>query len=1021
MIRLEETAYPRFKDHISHQDLREIYTVTADELAFVRGLTRPLKTQCCALIQLKVLQRLGRPHTLSAVPRVIVEHVAKTAGFQFVPHAQDLHTYDEAEIRRKQWPKLLEFRELRAIDAKARAWLVTVAEQYAHAKHNPRDLVDVMCEFLVANRQVLPDFAVLETIAEEAHRKITDEYMDKITNSLSREARKMIDDLLVTSRSDHSSGWNRLKTEPKSPTPQNVRAHLQHIRIIRQLAEKLPRFDVPAPKLQHFRDWARSRDVAEMREMRPNARYALGAVFVRSQFATAMDDVAEILVKQVQNIETSARRHLTEHNLEHTDRAEQLIRQLQDVLEAYELKGSATQRINAIESSLIAEAPALIERCIEHLAYAGGNFRPLMRAPFEKRRPLLFSALEILELKTSSDDTVTERLVGNLLEHRTTRKEHVHAEDLGIDIAKDLAWLDPQWRKLVIEPAASSLDPPLINRKFLELAVIYQVKEEIKNGDLFVPDGEKYDDFREQLVSDAVLDAELPEFEKVSGLPADGKRFVEQTREDLKKTTAEVDLRFPENEHAEIVDDMLVLTRLKRAPLTEAIKKLDFAVTERMIPVSVVDVIVECVKWLGLDKHFKPISGRQPKMEDHLRRTVITIFCYGCNLGASQTARSVRDFSRRQVSWLNLKNVTEEKLNDANEDVINAYNRFELPRYWGTGASAAADGKHWRMWEENMVSEYHIRYGSFGGIGYYHIADNYIALQSRFITCGSYEGHYIIDGLLENESDIQPKKLHGDTHAQNFSVFALTHVLGIELMPRIRRIKELRLYKAERKLKYENINQLLDSTPINWAIIERHWRDIVRIAVSIKLGKINASTILRRFGSKNQKSKLHLALEELGKAIRTKFLLKYIDDVRLRRMISAATNKCEEFNNFIRWVFFGNQGVIANDIRHEQQKLIKYNHLVANLLILHNVQQMSGVLADLRDSGMEITREMLSGLGPYRTMHVNRFGEYALDITREIAPVNLERRILPAEEAAKGTAKPEEGENENKDDDVDKD
>lgn len=81
------------------------------------------------------------------------------------------------------------------------------------------------------------------------------------------------------------------------------------------------------------------------------------------------------------------------------------------------------------------------------------------------------------------------------------------------------------------------------------------------------------------------------------------------------------------------------------------------------------------------------------------------------------------------------------------------------------------------------MSQYHIRYGGYGGIGYYHVSDTYIALFSHFIPCGTYEGVYILDVLQKNESDIQPDTLHGDTHAQSYTVFGLSHLLGIKLMP----------------------------------------------------------------------------------------------------------------------------------------------------------------------------------------------------------------------------------------------
>jgi len=80
--------------------------------------------------------------------------------------------------------------------------------------------------------------------------------------------------------------------------------------------------------------------------------------------------------------------------------------------------------------------------------------------------------------------------------------------------------------------------------------------------------------------------------------------------------------------------------------------------------------------------------------------------------------------------------ITEEKLDEAIRSVIAAYNRFHLPKYWGTGTHASADGTKWEMYEQNLLAEYHIRYGGYGGIGYYHVSDTYIALFSHFIPCG---------------------------------------------------------------------------------------------------------------------------------------------------------------------------------------------------------------------------------------------------------------------------------------------
>jgi TnpA family transposase len=79
--------------------------------------------------------------------------------------------------------------------------------------------------------------------------------------------------------------------------------------------------------------------------------------------------------------------------------------------------------------------------------------------------------------------------------------------------------------------------------------------------------------------------------------------------------------------------------------------------------------------------------------------------------------------SNTQIAWLNLKHVTEERLDKANVKVINAYNQFALRKYWGSGKRASADGTKWSLYEQNLLSEFHVRYGGYGGIGYYRVSD----------------------------------------------------------------------------------------------------------------------------------------------------------------------------------------------------------------------------------------------------------------------------------------------------------
>jgi hypothetical protein len=89
-----------------------------------------------------------------------------------------------------------------------------------------------------------------------------------------------------------------------------------------------------------------------------------------------------------------------------------------------------------------------------------------------------------------------------------------------------------------------------------------------------------------------------------------------------------------------------------------------------------------------------------------------------------------------------------------------------------------------------------------------------------------------------------------------------------------------------------------------------------------------------------------------------------------------------------------NGRIIAENVLHEQRKIVKYNQLVANMIILHNVERMTRVLTQLRGEGVRISAEMLRGLSPYRTSHINRFGDYTLDVSREVAPLEYATPIL---------------------------
>ena len=198
-------------------------------------------------------------------------------------------------------------------------------------------------------------------------------------------------------------------------------------------------------------------------------------------------------------------------------------------------------------------------------------------------------------------------------------------------------------------------------------------------------------------------------------------------------------------------------------------------------------------------------------------------------------------------------------------------------------------------------------------------------------------------------------------------------------MPRIRNWKNLTFYRPDKNTVYKHLDFLFKDT-IDWEIISTHWQDLLRVILSIQKGKISSALLLRKLGNYSHKNRLYQAFQELGRVVRTVFLLLYISDIKMRSLITATTNKVESYNGFSKWFGFGGFGIIAHNDPIEQEKIIKYNDLIANAVIFHNVVDLTDILSDLKREGHLVTRDDVAVLSPYMTSHIKRFGDYLIDL-----------------------------------------
>ena len=167
-----------------------------------------------------------------------------------------------------------------------------------------------------------------------------------------------------------------------------------------------------------------------------------------------------------------------------------------------------------------------------------------------------------------------------------------------------------------------------------------------------------------------------------------------------------------------------------------------------------------------------------------------------------------------------------------------------------------------------------------------------------------WEAVHLIEGLLANHSDIQPSTVHADTQGQSAPVFTLATLFGFDLMPRIRNFQDLIFFRANEHLVYPHIDELFGERAgrgrnvIDWKLIERHWRDLMQVAISISEGRLSSATLMRRLRSNSRKNRIYKVFREVGHSVRTMALLRYLADPQLRARITAATSKVESYHGF---------------------------------------------------------------------------------------------------------------------------
>lgn len=984
MINLKDTAYPIFKDLYSDVELDEYFSPKENEISFCKEYSNTNDSFFCLLVMLKTFQHLGYFIKISEIPEEILRFISKKCSLIYTKKI--IETYYESGTKRRHLKCIREYLNVISYSDGGEELLDRILPEIVLVKNDIVDLINIALEYLIKERFEIPAYRTIFDLCKHHRTKGNEKIYSSVYEKLDQYSLNFLKNLFPTNF-EKNTQWNELRTDFGKPSFKTLREinirydKLKEISKYNYLIQNLPTI-----KIKSFYEEANSYDLSSLNDIKESKRIVLILCFLYTKLAFIIDDMCMIFIKRMKNIHHRSVSDLEIYLDQNAEKTEAVFRNFTEI-EEHVKSGNDEQKKFIDISNLIMNNQELCNYARTQVENGIKNHNRFMWKYFKKPRKSFFKILRNFNIYSSSNDFSITSAIEFMLFHSSSNKEWIdplsnrRKKGKKGPISIDFSWIPNNWWKLVTGKNKRDAFPARINRKYFEVCLCCIIAEELQNGDLYIDGSIEYADFRKELVSEEDAEKTRPEYVNIIGIPLDKSEFGFRLKDSLSATAQHTNDTFPENPDFTIHNNIPKLKRIITLKKDEVkLKYLESLIDEKLqkrFQKTLLNILVSINSSLNITRFFSPLSGHQSKIKDEDMRYILTIFAYGTGLGPTQTAKAVPEVNRRKISFLNIRHSSVDKIDEANRFLINLYNKFDLPKLWGTGKRAAGDGTYWEIYDNNLLSEYHIRYGQFGGIAYYHVSDNYIAIFSHFISCGVREGVFILDGLTKNKSDVQPDTIHGDTHAQMLTAFGLSYLLGIKLMPRIKNWKDYNFYKPSPESNYENIIALFTKEKIDWDLIELHYYDMLRVAQSIKAGKINPSTILKRLNSSSKKNKLYFAFKELGCVIRTIYLLQYLSDDELRRVIQSATNKCESFNKFVKWLYFGADMITKND-RDDQLKSVKYAHLIANILTFYNVYSMTKVVKSLSEEGHKIDSKIMARISPYRTAHINRFGTYEI-------------------------------------------